>query len=407
MKVLKKIGITVLIIALVFASIAHLTYLGIKIFGKEKSVSFTINGGTLNGVKDTNLKYIFNFRYFKNSDNSGKELFEMQLNSFIDEDTKEVYSTGIQLLSPSFNYAQTKVGGLIANHYEQDVFFAPFYQYNMYDNTSYTVSSYNPEEINQKENINRCRFLFEKNYYTITIGDDIFKMTFKDEFEVIGYKALWPTSLKEEVRRHNNFAYFLAKMYESVKNSKSGENQTILFEFIDHFNFQIYDKESGQYSAILKEGNENLSLVTKHLKQYFAVKIDCYDYGVTKATESLFGCINGMYNYNTSNENLTEDYLVGYSIIKLNERHFNFKFDYDINSYYLELKEEISNSYNQCKNISFDISINKTLLNSLNLYEFKAIKSKMNLGNCEVYQITKYTTNANGEIETLEVMNVE
>lgn len=406
MNILKKIGTGILIVLLLFATVADVTYLLICLFGEEKSVSFTLKGGTLNGVDDTDLKFIFNFRYFRNSDNSGKEMFEMRLNSFVDEETNEVYSTGIQLVSPSFNYAETKINDWISNYYEQDVFFAPYFQYNMYDDISYVAGSYTPEEIDKTEAINRCRFLFEKDFYTITVGQDIFKMTFKDEFEVIGYKQSFPLPFKKEIKRHNNFAYFLAKMYEDIKYSKLGENQTVLFKFVDHFNFQLYDKETGQYGEILKEGN-TLSKVTKHLQQYFAVKIDCYDYGVTKASESMFGCVNGTYNYNTSDENLTEDYLIGYSIIKLNERHFEFAFDYDANTYYIKLKDSIKDYYNELKNIAFDISINMTLLNSLDVYNFEISKDKLNLGNAVVYQFTKYTTNSAGEKENVEVVYVE
>lgn len=415
MKVIKKTLWILLIFLTLIACVSDVMCIGIKLFGKEKSILYTLKGGTLKGVEDVNKKYIFNFRYFKNEDNSGIECFEFLSNYFMDDDVlndkttstqnnnEKVFSFGIQLINPTFTSKQIRQGSAYINEYKTvETYFSPYYAYNMYDNQSYIIDSYNPEEPTETETINKCRFIIGKKYFLITVGNDIFKMTFKEEFETIGKYAglLWQ---RFPIKLHNNFPYFLANMFTSIKDSAIGENQTKEFEFIDYFDFCLYNKTTGTYSEPLDKESNDLSNVNKYMKQYFAVKIDCYDYGMTKSTESLFGCVFGNYTYNTSKEDNTTDYAVGKNIIVLDSKNFDYRFD-DETGYYLVLKENAKIYCSNFKNSAIHIKLDMHYLELLGIPDISFIKEKSNFGELELYKLTKeYPENQN----TQEIKEVE
>lgn len=414
MKTIKKILWTILITLTIAASLSDLLCIGIKLFGKEKSIIYTLNGGTLKNVEATDKKYIFNFRYFKNTDKSGVECFEFLYNYLIDEDLADdnsgstnddkVYSTGVQLINPNFISEEFRQGYAYINEYKTiDTYFTPFYVYNKYDDKSYVLDSYNPENFDKKEAANKSRKIFDKKIFTITVGDDIFKMTFKDEFIEQGqYRGLlwqlFPISL------HKNFPYFLAQMFASIKNCEIGENQTKLFEFVDYFDIQLYDKEKGSYGDILKNESNDLSLVKDYLKQYFAIKIDCYDYGMTKSSESLFNCVFGNFTYNTSNEDNTTDYSTGKTIIPLDENSFDFRLNANSVNYYFVLKDSVKEKLSNYKNFTLNIEFNMTFLENLNVRFLYFDREKSNLGDFAVYKISKTYYNSQGLLEKTEVI---
>ena len=130
-----------------------------------------------------------------------------------------------------------------------------------------------------------------------------------------------------------------------------------------------------------------------------------YNEGITKASQSLFSCVSGQFDFNLTDEDMTDDYFVGLNKVKLTELAFNYKLD-ENNNYYIELKDSVRDYYNNYTDTAFDISINMTYLNQFGLTNFTVNKSKLNLGNSNVYKFVKYTTNSNGEINSTEVVNV-
>lgn len=394
-KVLKVIMLTILILLLLASFASCCLYGYLKLFTPEKSVSITVKGGTLEGVEDENLKFIFNIRSFNN-------MFEIRLNSFIDETKEEVYGTGIQFFNPSFSTYTSQTESFI---YTTEYFAIPWYVYNTYEDNSYALETFAPQETTIAEAIEQANMLYKNAYFTVTIGEDIFKFTFKNELVKTGENHLF-LGWYDYFYYRSNFMKLCYDLYESSKSFKEGINQTYLFDFSQYLNFQKYDKDKKQYTDILNEKSEDYALVTKHMKAFFGVKVDCYKRDVQKATESLFNSVKGLYTYNITNNTISSDYFVGQDIISLSELDFEFKIDNNV-GYYIVLKDSVKNYYSKFNNILLDINLNMTYLNECGVSTFAIDKSKLNLGDLKVYKITKNYYDSEGNLSESEVAYVE
>lgn len=416
MEKLKKIGIVTLIILLFTALIADMIYVFIYLFAPNKSTITTVVAGELNNVEDDNLKNIINIKYFKNADNSGEECFEVQFNYFTDENLSDtenndssIYSKGIQLVNPVCGYSTKVSGGIFGvQKHVAKAGFLPYYIYNMYQGSSYLLDYYSPNIATYYDAAEQSSTIFNKDFFRITVGEEIFKVTFDTSVDDKPFKKNGDgfVNLKtHEYYYQNNAAHFILSLYNSVKDLNPGENQVKVFEFHETFNYQKYDKDTKQYTDILNTKSEDYALITQELISYYGIKVDVYNEGITKASQSLFSCVSGQFDFNLTDENMTDDYFVGLNKVKLTELDFNYKLD-ENNNYYIELKDSVRDYYNNYTDTAFDISINMTYLNQFGLTDFIVDKSKLNLGNSSIYKFVKYTTNANGEINSTEVVNV-
>lgn len=395
-KPLKIIFITVITI-LMLASFASCCLYGyIKLFAPDKSVSYTVKGGVLDGVEDENLKFIFNIRRYD-------DLFEIRLNSFIDETKEEVYGTGIQFFNPTFATYTHQEGEWFYYNHIQEYFAIPFYVYNTYQDNSYTLDTFAPEKTTVQKAIDNANLLYKNAYFTITLGSDIYKFTFKDENIVTRTKKWLFTT--EDYSYHNNFMKLCYDLYQSSKSFKEGINQVYLFNFVDYLNFEKYDEKSKQYIEIADKKSEEYTLVTKHMKAFFGVKVDRYKRNVEKASESLFNSVAGVYSYNIGENTMATDYFVGESRICLTENAFEYKFD-ETMGHFPVLKESVKVELLKYENISIDIDFNMTILKNNKVKMLTIDKTKMNLGNLKIHKITKTTYTDAGEIESSEVVNV-
>ncbi len=394
-KPLKIILITVLTI-LMLASFASCCLYGyIKLFAPDKSVSYTVKGGVLDGVEDEDLKFIFNIRRYD-------DLFEIRLNSFIDETKEEVYGTGIQFFNPTFGENITQTQNFV---YTKEYFALPFYVYNTYQDNSYTVENFSPAETTVEEAVSKSRNLYKNAYFTITLDSDVYKFTFKDENVVTETKRGFIGLYYDTYQYHNNFMKLCYDLYQSSKSFKEGINQVYLFNFTDYLDFAKYDEASKQYIKIVNEKSDEYAHVTKHMKRFFGVKVDCYKRNVEKASESLFNSVAGMYSYNIGKNTMASDYFVGESRICLTENAFEYKFDERM-GHFPVLKESVKVELLKYENISIDIDFNMTILKNNKIKMLTIDKTKMNLGNLKIHKITKTTYTDAGEIESSEVVNV-
>lgn len=417
MEKIKKIGLVLLIVLMLTALIADIVYVFIYLFAPNKSTVTTMFASDLKNVEDDNLKHIINIRYFKNADNSGEECFEMQLNYFTDENLSlndsndnSVYSKGIQLVNPDWGYSATHTSGFMfgVQKYVAKAAFIPYYIYNMYQGSSYLLDFYAPSSINHYDAAEQASTIFNKDFFRISVGEDIFKVTFNTSVDDEPFKKNgdgWFNAQTHEYYYQNNAAKFILDLYKSVVTLNPGENQTKVFEFHETFNYQKYDKDTKQYTDILDKKSEDYALITKELISYYGIKVDVYNEGITKASQSLFSCVSGQFDFNITNEDMTDDYFVGVNKVKLNELDFNYKLD-ENNNYYIELKDSVRDYYNNYIDTAFEISINMTYLNQFGLTNFVVDKTKLNLGSSSIYKFVKYTTNSNGDINSTEVVNV-
>ncbi len=428
MEKFKKCLFTILISLTVLAILSDVLYLCLRLFGEEKTVVYTLEGGTLKNVDDTNKKYIFNFRYFKNEDNSGIECFEFLTNYFIDEqiesgeNDEKVYSFGVQLINPNFISEELDIEfSLLDDARLVETYFSPFYTYDMYDGKAHVRNFYNPEKFVKNDVISECRAIDDEKYMLINLDDDVYRMSFNkyilaSDFKncPILYEFTNPLSWligRDPCYLHNNFAYFLGKMFTSIKDFSLGENQTTLLDLYDCFKFEKFDKEQKVYVPLSKDSKDtellgSLKLVTDYVKEYFAVKIDCYDYGMTKSSESLFGCVFGNYTYNTTNQDNTTDYFLGEGVLHLTERNFEFRFE-EGKGYYPVLKNSVKLELEKYEDVKFQVTFNMNFLSQCGVEKLNIYKSKLNIGDLEIKEIVKNYYDSGGELLNTEVENVE
>lgn len=395
-KTLKTIVIIILSLLLLASFASCCLYGYVKLFAPNKSISYTVKGGTLEGVEDENLKFIFNIRSFNN-------MFEIRLNSFIDETKNEVYGTGIQFFNPTFETNTTQTQNFV---YTKEYYAIPFYVYNTYLDNSYSIENFAPAQTTIAEAVSKSKNLYKNAYFTISLDNSIYKFTFKDENIVTDVKHGFIGLYYDTFQYHNNFMKLCYDLYEASKSFKEGLNQTYLFDFSQYLNFQKYDENKKQYSDILTEKSEDYTLITKHMKTFFGVKIDCYKRNVQKATESLFGSVQGMYTYNVGNETISKDYFIGQDCICLTETDFEFKVDDSI-GYYIRLKDSAKNYYSKFNNLILDADFNMNILNAAGVSDFVIDKERLNAGDLIIYKVCKTNYDASGNVLKSEVVYVE
>ena len=395
-KPLKIIFITIITILLLASLTSCCLYGYIKLFAPDKSISITVKGGELENVEDENLKYIFNIRSFNN-------LFEIRLNSFIDETKNEVYGTGIQFFNPTFETSTTQTQNFV---YTKEYYAIPFYVYNTYLDNSYTIENFSPAQATIAEAVEKSKNLYKNAYFTITLDNNVYKFTFKDENIITNTKHGFIGLYYDTFQYHNNFMKLCYDLYEASKSFKEGVNQTYLFDFAQYLNFSKYDEKSKHYIDILDTKSEEYTLITKHMKAFFGVKIDCYKRDVQKASESLFNSVQGMYTYNVSNETISKDHFLGQNRICLTERDFEFKVDENI-GYYIRLKDSVKNYYSKFNNLILDIDFNMTYLNTAGVPDFTIDKDRLNIENLKIYKIHKTNYDTSGNVLNSEVIYVD
>ncbi len=442
------IGLTVgLIILVMVASIISIIIYGyIYFFMPKKDVSYTYKVGTLKNVEDNDLKFVFNIRYYKNLDNSGVECFEIRNNSFIDEDqidsdNPEVVGTGLQFVNPYFEIFSDTVNFNINDEtaekyknwsvYRTFAYSPQYYSYLTFADNSTVVDkqefiSYS-DYINKSKNGEKVSIedvenlvtglsanleLYQNKFLKISIGDDMFLLKFKNEFQVSREETTFFTWLgfKNSVYGfQQTFMNLCLNLYQNLQDNKECENQATLFELAEYLDFSIYDDESGTYKALTESQKEQRAKIEKYVNSYFAIKLDVYNYGLTKADESLFKCVKGLSTYNTDkNSGNTNDYFVGQAKIILTEKNFEFKLyedESEFKGYYIALKNDVKGYYSTFKNIILDIQINMTELEKFNVTDFRVDKERLNIGDLTVFKFTKYKINSSGEREVLGVLD--
>lgn len=444
-KVLKLIFIPILILSILASVISIILYGYIYFFKPSKDVSYTYKVGTLKGVEDKDLKFIFNMRYFRNKDNSGVECFEIRNNSFIDEsqidaEQKEIIGTGIQFVNPyfeifddssvTFNYTDEttdkyKNQGRIVRSF---VYAPQYYLYTTFANDTVLTESNNfmtkkellkyIEDTGSWENEEVQAYcqglisnltLYQNHRLKVNLDDDLFEIKFKNEFQFTSREHHLFGINDKVYGFQQTFMNLCLKLYTALENHKEGEDQVVLMELSDYFDFLMYDEESKTYKMMTEVQQEQLTKIKKYVNSYFAIKLDVYNYGLTKADESLFKCVKGLSSYNTSKNTNSSDYFVGQTRVVLTEKNFEFKL-IDIQDkskgYYITLKNDIKEYYSKIKDIILDIEINMSNLERYSIKTFEIDKSKLNLGDLRVFKFVKYKLDADGNIQTLEVVNV-
>ena len=365
----KKISIIVLALLFLGCVIVNGWYLYILTFKPAKVVSNTFEVG-LQTLEDGTTKYFAEILLNRNKNNDGLNTFEVKYNYLVDEDKTNFYSQGQQFTSTNENMfglssveqttVTTKNGWYNAvkeNRYYGQMWTTSnteYYNYSSFDDYQTTTISTNP--------------INEDTRFKIELGNDIYLMKFKNEYKEIDRRGpYYDFNLIYGYDYYNVYytkidnLYFINLLYNSLDSLKSGTSQSVLFEFGDLFDYYKYNEDKQDYILINQEDTDK---VIHDVKSYYSILVRVNDSGAKKASDSLFNCINGNSNYNSTGDYSSSDYFIGRTIINLDIKSFEYVDTETLNVFKLKLKESTKNYYTKFK----DTTLIQVIIN---LDEFK------------------------------------
>ena len=359
MSKLKIAGISLISLFLIFsiAVVSWFTY--IKFGGAEVIVSDTYYVGLQTLPDGSDTKYFVEVNYLSNETNNGVSLFEVKFNYLMDEKQTAFFSQGLQYTSED-EVVFHDIGRYEKAYYDKNfwgwetikwkyitycthVLKTNRHNYMSADDYSTTLESTNPID--------------NESLFKIQIGDDIYGMKFKGLVPTMDkYKEFdagnWTTQSYKTFTDYN-VDYFVASLFNSIQSLENGTSQACVFEFGDLFDYYEYDEENKRYKEDKVELDKAV-LISRDIKSYYSILINKNKAGATKASDSLFNCVDGNSNFNMSNTN-SQDYFYGrttinadnaedsseFSMVKLTDTQVALKLNDNFNKAYLPYAEKI------------------------------------------------------------------
>ncbi len=448
----KKGLIIAAIIVLVLSTpiIAWWSY--IAYWGKEKHVDYTYNMVDL--VKaDGSKEQIVKIRYYQNEDNSGLEMFEVDLSSFLDEKRVNVKSQGLQFVATDAEtplewamiwpkgYKDRKTIGKenwywkVTKPLKKKRYYASFGSWGLKSGETFNYASTNGYQTTIDDN----NPLNANSGFKISLQNDdntsdIYKMQFKGKyFEVCDEK--FPYGRQNNMKKENSYPseadhrkeeknfikryrdglhgdytdyidtfytydpyWFAYELYNSVQTIAAGTEETFIFSWGDFFDYKKYNPETGVYQTV--EGNE-WTKVYNYVTSNIAVKIEVIERGAQRASDSLFNVVKGSPTFNLTGDKNNGDYFYGNSIVNLDVAEFDLV-QVAGNQYCLKMSDNAYNHYSKFKeDVQLSICIDLDILNKKN-YVFAGFTSDSRLSEFDIYDCYTIETK-DGQVVRTEV----
>ena len=186
-----------------------------------------------------------------------------------------------------------------------------------------------------------------------------------------------------DTKIYNNFNidYFAYLVYNMVVTAPAGTNGYNIFPFEDIFKY--YKIENEVFTEIKTDDTD---LVQNKIKSYYNAKIEVYDDGLKKSSDSLFKVAHNSPNYTVENFEDNLNVFTGKEIINLDIYAFDLVKIKD-NFYALKLKDEILNMYiKKSKSICFSINIDVSILKNQGK-KYAGFLDKSGLENFTIYEV--------------------
>ena len=338
-----KVTLIVIMSVVVVASIGvNAWWFYIYKFGADKVVSNTYEVGVQHAVNSETGeeidRYFMEINYYKNSDKSGYEMFELKFNYMLDENNEAFYSQGLQYIGNNidFNYkidenSAKQTGGksgLFAERY-YDVMCstqvksgASRYNYASSDDYETTIISANPVGLNSsfKVVLGEQNFLMkfnngdatEKNYYKTNVN------FIRTEKGAVHYYVVFDATDYNSYYSYIDCDFLAMLLKKSIQSLPVGTSTAIAIEFGDLFNWYEYNSETGVYSETTMRYDDSLKVISD-FKTYYSIKVNIHDEGAKNAkTDSIFKTMFGSPNFSlveTEDEQQFQSYFVGRTVI--------------------------------------------------------------------------------------------
>ena len=420
----KKAGIAIGSILLVLCLSIDVWYGYILLFGKEKIVSKTFKVSTLT-LADGSQEYMLEVEYFANKDGSGYEALEIKYSYFLDESRDDTYSQGYQ-------YVADKGYPIEFNGLAGEVLFKekePFrtegslwWKDKFYNCQVPTVPTDNittyPYMSSADGFVKSTNPIDSDSYLKIQIGDDLYAMQFKgaNKYDEVG-NLIENTPMSSDLRCGSSISFgelgadttyyyhtvydvhhFSRLLYEAVKSEKLGQDSEVVFEFGNLFNYYKFNQETGTYDENRTNYDDTIKIQTD-IKSYYSIRVRTHEYGLSKASDSLFGSVLGNQSYNATDNYANDSYFIGRTAVDCGINSFDFVTIED-NNVALKLSQSFIDYYSIYKSqIVLSVNIDLDLLENLG-YNFVGFTSDNGLNNFDIYQC--YTSSGGELVEDLK-----
>lgn len=351
------------------AIFADVLYIYLAQNAPNKDLLTTVNASTLYGVENDDTKNIITVRYYANADNSGVELFDFRLNYVTNANTTDVMSVGIQLVGDSSKKISTKLNqiehtsidwvstvlkwsflgvfGLVGGtpqkidyiSYEAD-FDADVYTYAMYDDLSYSPTA----QIDDSS-----AFLLSIDEKTTLMLGFTGDQTTEEMTDENG-KTMSKNYMKYDIN------YLVYKLFNSLGGSQLpyGTNGTYKFEFDERIFTYKQDVGNNTYEDILD--NTQIDKINNQLVSYYSIKVETFERGALKASDSLFNSIKSQSNFSLTDNVDVSAYHSRYQVVNLTEQNFKI-IQTDLQSYDITLTSASQKQLKLYKNAMFIVVI--------------------------------------------------
>lgn len=345
MSKLKITAICSLIALLIGCIVIDVWYFYIRQYGNEKVVSHTYEVG-LQTTTDGNTKYFMEVNAFDNC-------YEVKFNYMLDENQTAFFSQGLQYYNSNSKVDFINTTKVVLAEYKENW---AGWETSHYDHKNVITASFggtnrlnymsSDDYINTSISTNP---IGDKTYFKIQLGEDLYLMKLKGEInisEYVRYNQGWWHSEYYRTSDVYDIDYLTGMLFKGISSLPYGANQAVIFEFGDLFNYYEYNESSGQYDRPVIPNKAEL--IEEDIKSYYSIKVTKHEGNITKASESIFNCVNGSMSFNLSNDYSSDDYFIGRTIIDTTLSHFDLVkvTDTDVA---LKLKTNFVNCYTQSK----------------------------------------------------------
>ncbi len=351
---MKKLLTILLTIAVAFSVIADIIWLGIWVYEQRVTNESTIYVGEFGSTTITeDDKAVLNINYYANKDKTGCEVLEIKFNRYTGVDKNIIFGYGVQYVFPKFYSNSIRDekwfwwdDDTITYYYANGSRFTTYYNYS--NNLNYVAI---------KDNI------IDKNFSILFDNGEkdeekkvLYRMQFKGEVKGERY---YEYGLKHVVPSTDyNLNYFSHIIYKGVSgfSGKSGfYNFQTLFDVSSCFNFE--EQRNGNFESITNNSFIDI------LKTYMTCKLNISDSGLTVASQSMFGLVNGKNDFDITNVISTEDYFSQNQYIELSDTDFNYVLKEDGQSHKALIKNSVLANLKKQNITNVTITLNKVWQN--------------------------------------------
>lgn len=285
---MKKIIDIVLTLVFIFAVGIDVVAIYYNSIEDEVYAQQTIHaGGTISKNENADPddeRFVLEFVYYANKDNSGAEMLEFKLNCFSGINADYIYGYGVQIVNPSQmaieskpnssrNYTEHSGLMYMTNHYYFDI---------SVNYCSSIVSYYNTDDFVSYSAT--TSIADEAHPYIVDIDGKLYSFDFNYDNVQLHSSTFIGASYYHFV---STFDYFLCKSYNAIKNlhnnddsSTQGVYKNLTFEYADVFNF--YAENNGRFDELTD---------FTYSSNFMDCKVTYVDRGAGVHTDSMFGVI--------------------------------------------------------------------------------------------------------------------